>query len=86
MSFIHAKDTLWQHKFEPAVLCDLLQVLIPLKKIRSANQSENVNEPAKKYIEVVTDDNFDFWFMGFLRYEKAFTNLQKAISMANRMQ
>ncbi|XP_038895202.1 GEM-like protein 4 isoform X2 [Benincasa hispida] len=62
------------------------KVSIPLKKIRKANQSENVNEPAKKYIEVVTDDNFDFWFMGFLRYEKAFTNLQKAISMANRMQ
>lgn len=65
------------------VVCDFLQVLIPLKKIRKANQSENVNDPAKKYIEVVTDDNFDFWFMGFLRYEKAFTNLQKAISMAN---
>ncbi|KAL0535498.1 hypothetical protein IC582_029829 [Cucumis melo] len=60
------------------------KVLIPLKKIRKANQSENVNDPTKKYIEVVTDDNFDFWFMGFLRYEKAFTNLQKAISMANR--
>lgn len=61
------------------------KVLIPLKKIRKAIQSENVNEPAKKYIEVVTDDNFDFWFMGFLRYEKAFINLQKAISMANKM-
>ena len=58
--------------------------MIPLKKVIKANQSENVSEPDMKYIEVVTDDNFDFWFMGFLRYEKAFKSLRKAISMAHR--
>ncbi|XP_023541117.1 GEM-like protein 4 isoform X1 [Cucurbita pepo subsp. pepo] len=60
------------------------KVMIPLKKVIKANQSENVSEPDMKYIEVVTDDNFDFWFMGFLRYEKAFKTLRKAISMAHR--
>jgi lysozyme family protein len=61
------------------------QVLIPVRKIQTANQSANVNKPAQKYIEIVTKDNFEFWFMGFIRYEKAFLNLQKAISMANQM-
>lgn len=60
-----------------------LQILIPVKKIKRANQSENVDKPAQKYIEIVTKDDFEFWFMGFLRYEKAFTNLEKAISMYN---
>ena len=54
-----------------------------MRKIKRANQSENVNKPAQKYIEIVTTDGFDFWFMGFLRYEKAFKNLEKAISMYN---
>ncbi|GAV81022.1 LOW QUALITY PROTEIN: GRAM domain-containing protein [Cephalotus follicularis] len=44
--------------------------LIPLTKIEKVNQSENVNNPSQKYIEIVTDDNCDFWFMGFLKYEK----------------
>ncbi|KAK9996756.1 hypothetical protein SO802_021442 [Lithocarpus litseifolius] len=61
------------------------KVLIPVKKIQRANQSENVNKPSQKYIEIITEDHFEFWFMGFIRYEKAFLNLQKAISMANQM-
>ncbi|KAK4479243.1 hypothetical protein RD792_014754 [Penstemon davidsonii] len=59
------------------------KVSIPVKKIKEANESENVNNPAQKYIEIVTQDNFEFWFMGFVRYEKAFSNLQKAISMCH---
>ncbi|GFS36274.1 GRAM domain protein/ABA-responsive-like protein [Actinidia rufa] len=58
------------------------KVSIPIKKIKRANASENVNKPAQKYMEVVTEDNFEFWFMGFVRYEKAFKNLRKAISMS----
>ncbi|KAI3454285.1 hypothetical protein Pfo_010948 [Paulownia fortunei] len=55
---------------------------IPVKMIKGANESENVNNPAQKYIEIVTQDNFEFWFMGFVRYEKAFMNIQRAISMS----
>lgn len=58
------------------------KVLIPITKIKEANESENVDKPAQKYIEIVTEDGFEFWFMGFVRYEKAFMNLQKAISMS----
>ncbi|KAG8378605.1 hypothetical protein BUALT_Bualt07G0002900 [Buddleja alternifolia] len=55
---------------------------IPVKKIKGANESENVNNPSQKYIEIETEDNFEFWFMGFVRYEKAFINLQRAISLS----
>ncbi|PON68194.1 GRAM domain containing protein [Parasponia andersonii] len=58
------------------------KVVIPVNKIKGANQSENVKKPAQKYIEIVTVDNFDFWFMGFLNYQKAFKYLQQAVSQA----
>lgn len=60
----------------------ILQVLIPLTKIKIANQSENTKKPSQKYLEIVTTDNFEFWFMGFLHYQKAFKYLQQALSQA----
>ncbi|XP_028805600.1 putative GEM-like protein 8 [Neltuma alba] len=59
------------------------KVLIPIEKIKEASESENVNKSEQKFIEIVTKDGSEFWFLGFLRYEKALTNLQKAISMAS---
>ncbi|XP_022762444.1 putative GEM-like protein 8 [Durio zibethinus] len=56
------------------------KVLIPLEKIKGVNQSENMKRPSQKYMEIVTVDDFDFWFMGFLNYQKAFKYLQQAIS------
>ncbi|KAL7138728.1 hypothetical protein ABFS83_09G002300 [Erythranthe nasuta] len=67
-----------------ALMRILYKVSIPVKKIEEANESENVNNPAQKYIEIVTQDKFEFWFMGFLRYEKAFFNLQRAISISKQ--
>ena len=61
----------------------VLQVLIPIRKIKRANRSENVNNRAQKYIEIVTRDGFEFWFMGFLRYEKALNDLQKALYLVS---
>ncbi|XP_027367395.1 GEM-like protein 4 [Abrus precatorius] len=56
------------------------KVSIPLEKIKSVNQSQNVEKPSRKYIEIVTVDGFDFWFMGFLNYQKALRCLEEAIS------
>ncbi|RDX94762.1 GEM-like protein 4, partial [Mucuna pruriens] len=58
------------------------KVVIPLKKIKCVNQSENVEKPRQKYIEIVTEDNFDFWFMGVFKYQKTFKYLQQAVSQA----
>lgn len=59
---------------------NFVQVLIPLAKIKGVNQSENMKKPSQKYMEIVTVDDFDFWFMGFVNYQKAFKYLQQAIS------
>ncbi|KAL0356436.1 UNVERIFIED_CONTAM: GEM-like protein 6 [Sesamum radiatum] len=58
------------------------KLCIPVKKIKGADESENVRNPAQKYIEIVTEDNFEFWFMGFVRYEKALMSLERVISMS----
>lgn len=56
------------------------KVLVPLKKIKMLNQSENVKKPSQKYLELVTVDDFEFWFMGFINYQKTFKYLQQAMS------
>ncbi|KAK2984282.1 hypothetical protein RJ640_003841 [Escallonia rubra] len=58
------------------------KVLIPLGKIKRSYESENAKDPSRKYIEIVTADNFEFWFMGFLNYQKTFRYLQQAVSKA----
>ncbi|RVW51376.1 putative GEM-like protein 8 [Vitis vinifera] len=56
------------------------KVSIPLRKVKRVDPSENVKNPSQKYMEIVTVDNFDFWFMGFLNYQKSFNCLQQALS------
>ncbi|KAG4110631.1 hypothetical protein ERO13_D13G059900v2 [Gossypium hirsutum] len=56
------------------------KVLIPHEKIKGVNESENMKKPSQKYMEIVTVDDFEFWFMGFFNYQKAFKYLQQAIS------
>ncbi|KAK7280642.1 hypothetical protein RJT34_25707 [Clitoria ternatea] len=58
------------------------KVVIPLKKIKCVNKSENVKKPTQKYIEIVTEDNFDFWFLGVFKYQKTFKYLDQAVSQA----
>ncbi|XP_022990118.1 GEM-like protein 4 isoform X2 [Cucurbita maxima] len=57
------------------------KVVIPVGKIERINESENVKKPSQKYIEIVTVDNFDFWFMGFLNYHKTLQYLQNLIPL-----
>ncbi|KAE9618570.1 hypothetical protein Lal_00047336 [Lupinus albus] len=58
------------------------KVLIPLEKIKCVNQSQNVEKPSQKYIDIVTMDDFDFWFMGFLNHKKAFRYLHQSLPQA----
>ncbi|KAL5721327.1 hypothetical protein ACHQM5_004985 [Ranunculus cassubicifolius] len=41
---------------------------------------KNMKKPTQKYLEIVTVDGFDFWFMGFINYPKTFKYLQQAVS------
>ncbi|CAA2976753.1 Hypothetical predicted protein, partial [Olea europaea subsp. europaea] len=47
----------------------LYKASVPVKKIKRANESENIDNPAQKYIEIVTEDDFEFWFMGLVRHD-----------------
>ena len=58
----------------------MMQVIIPLAKIKRAVESENVKNPRQKYVEIVTEDNFEFWFMGFLNHQRTLRHLQNAIN------
>ncbi|XP_019158359.1 PREDICTED: GEM-like protein 4 [Ipomoea nil] len=58
------------------------KVSIPIAKIKRANESENLKNPLEKYIQVVTEDHFEFWFMGFLYHQRTLIHLQDAISQA----
>ncbi|XP_010935565.1 putative GEM-like protein 8 [Elaeis guineensis] len=56
------------------------KVLIPLERIKRVSQSENANKPNQKYIQLVTKDEFEFWFMGFVSYQRSVKYLRQAIS------
>ncbi|XP_020593663.1 putative GEM-like protein 8 [Phalaenopsis equestris] len=56
------------------------KVLIPLRKIKSANKSEDSSKPNQKYIQIETIDEFEFWFMGFVFYQRSLKNLKQVIS------
>ncbi|KAK6122489.1 hypothetical protein DH2020_043775 [Rehmannia glutinosa] len=58
------------------------KVMIPLRKIKRAIESENVKKPTQKYVQIVTEDNFEFWFMGFLNHHRTLKYLHQAIHQA----
>ncbi|KAK4720674.1 hypothetical protein R3W88_010907 [Solanum pinnatisectum] len=56
------------------------KVSIPISKTMKAKESENREKPSQKYIQVITEDDFEFWFMGFLNHQKTLRYLHQAIS------
>uniref|UniRef100_A0A7N0UG27 GRAM domain-containing protein n=1 Tax=Kalanchoe fedtschenkoi TaxID=63787 RepID=A0A7N0UG27_KALFE len=55
------------------------KVTIPLQRITTINERENDEKPLEKYIQVVTSDNFDFWFMRFFNHHKTYKHLYTTI-------
>ncbi|XP_071692190.1 putative GEM-like protein 8 [Rutidosis leptorrhynchoides] len=56
------------------------KVSIPFGKIKCVRESVNMKKPSNKYVEVVTVDDFSFWFMGFSNYKKTLRYLRQTIS------
>ncbi|XP_077227775.1 GRAM domain family protein [Tasmannia lanceolata] len=56
------------------------KILVPLSKIPAVNPITMRENPKEKYIEIVTKDGHEFWFMGFVNYEKADTHLSQALA------
>ncbi|CAN4090347.1 unnamed protein product [Withania somnifera] len=61
------------------------KVSIPISKIKKAKECENMEKPSQKYIQLVTVDDFEFWFMGFLNHQKSLRYLQQAISSSSKL-
>ncbi|GFP89229.1 gem-like protein 7, partial [Phtheirospermum japonicum] len=50
------------------------KVMIPLEKINRAAASANAKKSTQKYVQIVTEDNFEFWFLGFLNHQRTLKN------------
>lgn len=57
------------------------QVTIPLENISTVNPVIMTENPPEKYIQIVTVDGHEFWFMGFVNFEKALNHLLDSVSV-----
>jgi len=62
------------------------KVAIPLRKVRAVRPSENKHRPEQKYVRLATTDGFEFWFMGFVSYDKSLQHLERAVAYAQQAQ
>ncbi|KAJ4812076.1 GRAM domain-containing protein / ABA-responsive [Rhynchospora pubera] len=56
------------------------KVSIPLRKVKKTIPSDNLNKPEEKFVQIVTIDDFEFWFTGFVTYKSSFVSLFSTIS------
>lgn len=56
------------------------KVMVPLGKIGTVNPVVMRDNQSEKYIQIVTVDGHDFWYMGFVNYEKASKHLTESLS------
>ncbi|PWA53842.1 GRAM domain-containing protein [Artemisia annua] len=55
------------------------KVVIPLHQLKAVNASKSKANPNEKYIQIISVDSHEFWFMGFVNYDSAVQNLQGAL-------
>ncbi|KAF9600335.1 hypothetical protein IFM89_007053 [Coptis chinensis] len=59
------------------------KVVIPLHQFKAINTSASKANPAEKYIQIISVDNHEFWYMGFVNYDNAVNSLQEALQTRN---
>lgn len=60
-------------------------MVIPLDQLRAANPSGSKVNAAEKYIQVISLDEHEFWFMGFLYFDSAVKSLEEAVITARSL-
>ncbi|KAG8062501.1 hypothetical protein GUJ93_ZPchr0003g18562 [Zizania palustris] len=55
------------------------KVVLPLNQVKLVNPSASMMNRTDRYIQIMTTDNHEFWFMGFVSYDKALQNLYEAV-------
>lgn len=56
------------------------KVMIPLAQISAINPVTMGGNPSERYIRMTTVDNHEFWFMGFVNFDKATHHLLETLS------
>ncbi|KAL5797260.1 hypothetical protein ACOSQ2_002080 [Xanthoceras sorbifolium] len=56
------------------------KVMVPLAMVGTVNPVNMKENSSEKYIQMVTFDGHDFWFMGFVNFDKASRHLSESIS------
>ncbi|KAL8479049.1 hypothetical protein ACS0TY_030810 [Phlomoides rotata] len=61
------------------------KVVIPLHQLKAVNPSTSRTNSAEKYIQVISVDNHEFWYMGFLNYNGATESLEQALQARDEL-
>ncbi|XP_057490278.1 GEM-like protein 1 [Actinidia eriantha] len=59
------------------------KVVIPLHQLKAVNPSTSKVNAAEKYIQIISVDNHEFWFMSFVNYDSAVKNLKSFLEGRN---
>lgn len=54
--------------------------MIPLGNMGNVNPVIMTENKSEKYIQIVTTDGHEFWFMGFVNFEKASHHILESVS------
>ncbi|KAM7259176.1 hypothetical protein ACFE04_014917 [Oxalis oulophora] len=74
-----SSDTPLSYKVGEETQWSFYKVVIQLHQLKGVNASTSKKSPAEKYIQVISVDNHEFWFMGFVYYDSALKSLQGAL-------
>ncbi|KAJ6826079.1 GEM-like protein 1 [Iris pallida] len=81
-----SSDTPLSYKVGDQTEWSYYKVVVPLHQLRTVNPSTSNVNPAEKYIQIVSIDNHEFWFMGFVNYDNAAKSLQDSLRSAQHVQ
>ncbi|GMH12072.1 hypothetical protein Nepgr_013913 [Nepenthes gracilis] len=59
------------------------KLVVMVEDLIAVDATANRSNPSEKYIQILTRDGHEFWFMGFVSYDKALNSLQEAIQYTN---
>ncbi|CAN1855538.1 Putative GEM-like protein 3 [Linum perenne] len=68
--------TLYVSTKKVAFCSRLMKVVVRVEELYGVNTSRN---PSERYIQLLTVDRREFWFMGFISFDKAFKQLQQVL-------
>ncbi|KAL2344403.1 hypothetical protein Fmac_005688 [Flemingia macrophylla] len=82
----YSSDNPISYRTESQMEWSYYKVIIPLHELKSVHPSSNTTNPAEKYVQVISVDNHEFWFMGFLNYDGAVESLEQALQAGKHIQ